>query len=79
MQAKNCSCKQREKAYNTSTFYIIHPVMRACTLLVLDPHMSDAYHQSLMHELRDLIWTVGGISIIEEFQKKARPDYQTYV
>jgi len=53
--------------------------MRACTILILDPHTSPHYHTALMHELRDLITTVWGISIIEEFQKKSLPDYQTYV
>ncbi|MCS6983209.1 MAG: GTPase HflX [Candidatus Absconditabacterales bacterium] len=53
--------------------------MRACTILILDPQTTATYHMALMHELRDLISTVGGISIIEEFQKKSQPDYQTYV
>jgi 50S ribosomal subunit-associated GTPase HflX len=54
-----------------------HPI-RACVIQIIDPHHSHE-RDEILEEIRDLINTVGGVVIIEEYQKKSQPDYQTYL
>jgi GTP-binding protein HflX len=52
---------------------------RAVLIDVIEPGVSKAESELRLNELDSLVKTFGGVSVVRSMQKRATPDYQTYV
>ena len=52
---------------------------RAVLIDVIEPGISGAESELRLNELDSLVKTFGGVSVVRSMQKRATPDYKTYV